>query len=70
MSKAFRIEYFSPRIREEMETWPIDLLARCDELLDLLEDHGPHLRSPHSEPLGDGLFELRPKSRSGIGRAL
>jgi phage-related protein len=52
-----------------MEEWPVDLLARCDELLDLLEDHGPQLRHPHSKAMGDGLFELRPRSRSGMGRA-
>jgi phage-related protein len=69
MEPSFRVEYYSPRVREEIEAWPIDLLARCDELLDLLEDHGPQLRSPHSKAMGDGLFELRPKSRSGIGRA-
>ncbi|MFZ4803531.1 MAG: type II toxin-antitoxin system RelE/ParE family toxin [Synechococcus lacustris] len=69
MEPSFRVEYYSPRVREEIEAWPIDLLARCDELLDLLEDHGPQLRAPHSKAMGDGLFELRPKSRSGIGRA-
>lgn len=69
MGPSFRVEYYSPRIRDEMETWPVDLLARCDELLDLLEDHGPQLRAPHSQSMGNGLFELRPRSRSGIGRA-
>jgi phage-related protein len=32
-------------------------------------EHGPNLRLPHSRAFGDGLFELRPKGRSGIGRA-
>ncbi|MFN7821125.1 MAG: type II toxin-antitoxin system RelE/ParE family toxin [Cyanobacteriota bacterium] len=69
MESSFRVNYYNPHVREEIEAWPVDLLARCDELLDLLEDHGLQLRAPHSEALGDGLFELRPKSRSGIGRA-
>jgi phage-related protein len=69
MERSFRVEYYSPRVRAEIEAWPVDLLVRCDELLDLLEDHGPRLRAPHSEALGSGLFELRIKSRSGIGRA-
>lgn len=30
---------------------------------------GPSLRLPHSRAFGDGLFELRPRGRSGIGRA-
>jgi phage-related protein len=29
----------------------------------------PSLRLPHSRAFGDGLFELRPRGRSGIGRA-
>lgn len=29
---------------------------------------GADLRMPHSRALGDGLFELRPKGREGIGR--
>lgn len=55
-----------PVVRQAMEDWPVDLLARCNELLDLLKDHGPQLRLPHAKAMGDGLFELRPKSRSGI----
>lgn len=31
--------------------------------------HGPSLRLPHSRAFGDGLFELRPRGRSNIGRA-
>lgn len=29
---------------------------------------GPNLGSPHTEPFGDGLFELRLKGAEGIGR--
>jgi len=32
-------------------------------------EYGPVLRLPHSRAFGDGLFELRPRGRSGIGRA-
>ena len=32
-------------------------------------EHGPNLRLPYSRAFGDGLFELRPRGRSGIGRA-
>jgi phage-related protein len=69
MEGAFRVEYYNARVREDIEDWPVDLLARCDELLDLLEDHGPQLGPPHSKAMGGGLFELRPKGRSGTGRA-
>jgi phage-related protein len=39
-------------------------------LVELLIDYGPDVRMPHSRAMGGGLFELRPKGREGIGRAL
>jgi phage-related protein len=32
-------------------------------------EYGTDLRLPHSRAFGSGLFELRPRGRSGIGRA-
>lgn len=61
--------YFHPRVLAEIESWPVDVLADYARLVELLAEHGPNLRLPHSRPFGDGLFELRPRSRSGIGRA-
>lgn len=54
----------------EIEEWPVEVLADYARLLELLMDHGPNLRLPHSRSLGDGLFELRSRGRSGIGRAM
>ena len=65
----FAIEYFHERVLAEVESWPVDVLADYARLLELLAEHGPSLRLPHSRALGDGLFELRPRGRSGIGRA-
>jgi len=53
----------------EIESWPVDVVADYARLVELLIEHGPSLRLPHSRAFGDGLFELRPKGRSGIGRA-
>jgi phage-related protein len=66
---AFEINYFHERVLEEVESWPVDVLADYARLVELLIEHGPSLRLPHSRAFGDGLFELRPKGRSGIGRA-
>jgi phage-related protein len=66
---AYQIEYFHERVLSQIESWPVDVLADYARLLELLIDHGPDLRLPHSRAFGDGLFELRPKGRSGIGRA-
>ncbi|MGP1681248.1 MAG: type II toxin-antitoxin system RelE/ParE family toxin [Giesbergeria sp.] len=37
--------------------------------MELLSEHGPSLRLPHSRAFGGGLFELRPRGRTGVGRA-
>lgn len=66
---GFAVEYFHERVLAEIESWPVDVLADYARLVELLAEHGPSLRLPHSRALGDGLFELRPHGRSGIGRA-
>ena len=66
---AYQIDYFHQRVLTEVESWPVDVLADYARLIELLAEHGPSLRLPHSKAFGDGLFELRPRGRSGIGRA-
>ena len=45
------------------------MLADYARLVELLVEYGPNLRLPHSRAMGQSLFELRPRGRSGIGRA-
>ena len=66
---AFEVEYFHERVLAEIESWPVDILADYAHLVELLIEYGPSLRLPHSRSLGEGLFELRPRSHTGIGRA-
>ena len=66
---SFEIHYFHERVYAEVQSWPVDVLADYARLVELLTEHGPILRLPHSRAFGDGLFELRPRGRSGIGRA-
>ena len=37
--------------------------AKLFGLVSILEQYGNQLREPYSKPLGDGIFELRAKSR-------
>jgi len=67
---TYSVEYFNRRVLEEIESWPVGILADYARLVELLVEFGPGLMMPHSRPLGDGLFELRPHGREGIGRAL
>lgn len=64
----YTIEYFHGRVLAEIESWPGDVVADYAHLIELLMAHGSNLRLPHSRAFGDGLFELRPRGRSGIGR--
>ena len=66
----YSIEYFHPKVRDEIENWPVGILADYARLVELLMEFGPSLRMPHSRAMGGGLFELRPRGREGIGRAL
>jgi phage-related protein len=66
----YSVEYFHARVRDEIEGWPVGVLADYARLIELLVEFGPDLRMPHSRAMGGGLFELRPRGREGVGRAL
>jgi phage-related protein len=66
----YSVEYFHPRVRDEIEGWPVGVLADYARLIELLMEIGPDLRMPHSRAMGGGLFELRPRGREGAGRAM
>jgi phage-related protein len=66
---TYQIDYFHERVRSAIQAWPVDVPADYARLIELLAEHGPSLRLPHSRAFGEGLFELRPRGRSGIGRA-
>lgn len=66
----YSVEYFNERVLAEIEGWPVGVLADYARLVELLMGFGPDLRMPRSRALGGGLFELRPRGREGVGRAL
>ena len=65
----YSIEYFHLKVLAEIESWPADILADYARIAELLMAQGPNLRLPHSRAFGEGLFELRPRGKSGVGRA-
>ena len=64
----YSIEYFHPRVKKEIESWPSGILADYARIVELLMEFGPNLRMPHSRAMGGGLMELRARGREGIGR--
>jgi phage-related protein len=67
---SYVVEYYHARVKSQIEGWPVGILADYTRLVELLMEFGPCLRMPQSRAMGGGLFELRPRGREGIGRAL
>ena len=64
----WNIEYFNSDVEDIILSLPNGLQARYFKLTDLMLIHGSNLGLPHTKSLNDGLFELRLKSKEGIGR--
>ncbi|MEW6702582.1 MAG: type II toxin-antitoxin system RelE/ParE family toxin [Bacteroidota bacterium] len=62
------IEYYNSELENEILTLPEGLLARYIRLTDLMLEFGSNLGMPHTRFLGEGLIELRIKSKEGIAR--
>lgn len=57
-------------IREYLDSVDVKMRAKIAWTIGLLEKNGNMLGMPYSEPLGDGIFELRTKLSSNISRVL
>jgi len=64
----WEIIYYSEALQEEITALPAGIQARYIHLTKRMQVHGANLGMPHSQPMKDGLFELRMKSKEGIGR--
>jgi phage-related protein len=66
----WQIVYFSGDVQEVILAFPPGLQARYIHLTERMLTFGPNLGMPHTRPIGHHLFELRLKSKEGIGRVL
>lgn len=66
---SWEINFYSG-VEDAITEMPPKIQARMIRILELMEEHGANLGSPHTAPMGGGLFEIRAKAREGIGRAL
>ena len=64
----WEISYYSEAIQEEILSFPPGIQARYIHLTERMKIYGANLGMPHTKPMKDGLFELRMKSKEGIGR--
>lgn len=65
----YTIDFYNQKIKTEIDSWPVGILADFSRIIELLMDFGLQVNMPHSKAMGGGLFELRPRGREGIGRA-
>ena len=64
----WEIKYHSEKLQAEVLGLPVGILARYFHCTDRMLVFGPDLGMPHTRAMGGGLFELRLKSREGLGR--
>ena len=71
---AWKIEILNKTVQKELEALPLDLRAKFLHIAQMLEDFGPqNIREPYVKSLKSSkanLWEIRMKSKSGIGRAI
>ena len=64
----WEIVYFNEDLQRTILAFPAGIQARYVHLTQRIRTFGPNLGMPHSRAMGEGLFELRMKSKEGIGR--
>ena len=65
---AWIIKYHSDKIQSHLLHLPSGLLSRYVHCTDRMLLFGPDLGMPHTRAMGQGLYELRLKSREGLRR--
>ena len=63
------ITYYSEKIRSKIEKWPVGIRAYYARTTEKMQIYGPNLGMPFTRSMGQGLFEIRAKSKEGAGRA-
>jgi phage-related protein len=64
------ISYYDDELQRLIMEFPDGVQARFIHLTERMAAFGPDLGMPHTRAMGKGLFELRMKSKEGIGRVL
>jgi phage-related protein len=64
----WEIIYYSEALQEEISALPVGIQARYIHLTERMCIYGANLGMPHTKAMKNGLFEMRTKSKEGIGR--
>ena len=70
MTKEWHISFYNENVESDTLSFPEGILANFLHIAEMIEEFSPALGLPYTQPLGDGLFEIRAKGKEGIGRSL
>lgn len=65
---TWNVTFYSDRVESEILALPAGFVARFLRYAERMETFGPDLGMPHTQAMGEGLFELRIKAAEGIAR--
>ena len=65
----WNVSFYSKKVKSETLSFPAGILANFLHIAEMIEEFGPALGAPYTNPLGKGLFEVRSKGKEGIGRS-
>ncbi|RQR29886.1 MULTISPECIES: type II toxin-antitoxin system RelE/ParE family toxin [unclassified Burkholderia] len=68
LANSYEIQFFNARVERGVVNLPTTLLARFFALADRMAQYGPNLGEPHTQSMGNGLYEMRLKGAEGIAR--
>jgi len=65
------VELPNDTVLADLSALPVDIRARFERIVHLIEDHGlENVREPYVKPIEGELWEMRMKGRDGIARAV
>jgi hypothetical protein len=62
----YSIEYFHAKVQATIEAWPVDVVADYARIIELLMEHGPNLRLPHSRAFGGSCLSYAHGENRGL----
>jgi phage-related protein len=65
------VEFLDSQVLDEMSALPVDIRARFERIVNLIEEHGlPSVHEPYVKHIEGAMREMRAKGKDGIARAL
>lgn len=68
---TWRVEFLNDKVQEEIKALPLDMRARFDRIVSMIETFGlQSIHEPKIKHIEGDIWEMRMKGRDGISRAL